>query len=107
MQTAKTLKWVTGALELVLGIPILGGLIVMGFWYIPLGIMFILHIITLVLSSQAGTSKYGSIVGLITSLLAWIPILGMILHLTSAILLMVSAAQTKQQVNHPAPPQSF
>ncbi|MFF2481761.1 hypothetical protein [Paenibacillus sp. NPDC058071] len=107
METARTLKWVTGSLELVLGIPIMGGLIVMGFAYTPLFVMFVLHILTLIFSTQARTTIYGSIMGLITSLLAWIPILGMLMHLTSAILLMVSASSMKDRMNYPPPPNSF
>ncbi|MUT68660.1 hypothetical protein [Paenibacillus sp. NEAU-GSW1] len=109
--SSRTLKWVTGALELFLGIPILGGLIVMGLWYIPLGVMLILHIVTLVISSNENQSKYGSILGLITSLVAWIPIVGMIMHIISGILLMVSAATSKSKPSHhqiqPPTPNSF
>lgn len=90
---SRTLKWVTGSFELVLGIPFIGGLIILGTSYIPLFIMFVLHIITLVLSANNRESKYGSIVGIITSLIAWIPIVGMIMHLVTGILLMISAAQ--------------
>jgi len=99
MSNSKTLKWVTGGLELFLGIPVIGGLIIMGTSYIPLFIMFVLHIITLVLSANNRESKYGSIVGIITSVVAWIPILGMIMHLITGILLMISAAQ--KPTDHP------
>ncbi|GGG11109.1 hypothetical protein [Paenibacillus aceti] len=95
MSNSRTMKWVTGSFELILGIPIIGGLIIIGTSYIPLFIMFVLHIITLVLSANNQESKYGSIVGIITSLVAWIPFVGMIMHLVTAILLMISAAQHK------------
>lgn len=93
MSNSRTLKWVTGGLEIFLGIPLIGGLIIVGTSYIPLFIMFVLHIITLVLSANNNESKYGSIVGIVTSVVAWIPILGMIMHLITGLLLMISAAQ--------------
>lgn len=63
MSTARILKWISGILEAVLAIPVLGGLIVLGNGYAPLGVMLILHIITMAVSSQAGVKKHGSILG--------------------------------------------
>ena len=93
MTSSKVMKWVTGAFEIFLGIPFLGGLIIIGTYYTPLVVMFILHIITLVLSSRNNEVKYGSILGIVTSLVAWIPFVGMIMHIVTGILLMVSAAK--------------
>ncbi|MBM7567224.1 putative membrane protein [Paenibacillus sacheonensis] len=87
------MKWLTGVFELILAIPILGGLIVVGSSYGVLGIMLLLHILTLVMSAMSKEAKYGSILGIITSVLGWIPFVGWFFHLVSAILLMVSAAQ--------------
>jgi len=95
MSTSRTLKWVTGSLELLLGIPVLGGLIVMGFWYVPLAIMLVLHIVTLIISANENHPRYGSVLGIVTSLVAWIPIVGMIMHILSAIFLYVSAAKSR------------
>lgn len=101
MSNSRIWRWVTAALEAVLAIPILGGAIVLGLWYVPLVIMLVLHIVTLVLSSKNNEPRYGSITGIITSLLAWIPILGWLLHITSAILLIISAVKSspKSQEN--------
>ena len=93
MTSSKVLKWITGAFEIFLGIPVLGGLIIIGTYYTPLFVMFILHIVTLILSTKNREAKYGSILGIVTSLVGWIPIVGMILHIISGILLMVSAAK--------------
>ncbi|MBB6670207.1 hypothetical protein [Cohnella nanjingensis] len=92
MSNARTMKWVTGGLEIVLAIPFLGGLIVIGWGYLPLVIMFILHIVTLFLSNANRESSLGSIFGIITSCLAWIPILGWFLHLITGIVLLLGAA---------------
>lgn len=102
MSQSKVWKWVTGALELVLAIPLIGGTIVMGFYYVPLVVMLALHIVTLVVSSKENTSKAASILGVITSCVAWIPIVGWVMHLITAILLMVAAA--KKEVQPPPPP---
>lgn len=104
MTSSRIMKWITGSFELVLGIPVFGALIILGLAYVPLGIMLILHIITLVLSIRNGETKYGSILGIVTSLVAWIPFVGLVLHIISGIMLMVSAS--KGAVRHPsyAPP---
>lgn len=110
MSNARVMRWVTGGLEIFLGIPLLGAAIILGFWYIPLVVMLILHIITLVLSAQNNEAKYGSILGIVTSLVAWIPFVGMTLHIITGILLMVSAAKKNdhyQQMPPPPPPQQF
>ncbi|WP_407673358.1 hypothetical protein [Paenibacillus silvisoli] len=80
-------------MELVLAIPVLGALIIIGNSYVPLVIMFFLHLITLVLSMKSNESKYGSVLGIITSIVAWIPFVGWILHLLSGIMLLVSASR--------------
>ncbi|MFC4306068.1 hypothetical protein [Cohnella boryungensis] len=100
MTGSKIMKWVTGAFEAILGIPVFGGLIIMGTYYTPLLIMFILHIITLVLSAKNNETKYGSILGIVTSVVAWIPIVGMIMHIITAVMLMVSAA--KKETSQPS-----
>ncbi|WLD92707.1 hypothetical protein [Alkalihalobacillus sp. AL-G] len=96
MKTSKALKWVSGGLELLLGIPLIGAYIVMSMWYIPLLVMLGLHITTLVFSNKEGMGKGGSIVGIVTSCIAIIPFIGMAMHLITGILLIVDAATNKQ-----------
>lgn len=93
MTGSQAMKWLTGVFELILAIPIVGGIIVVASSYSVLGIMLALHILTLVLSAMNKEAKYGSIMGIVTCVLGWIPFVGWFLHLVSAILLMVSAAQ--------------
>ncbi|WP_286891478.1 hypothetical protein [Thermobacillus sp.] len=44
-----------------------------------------------IISVKNHDSYYGSILGIVTSLLAWIPFLGWLLHLLTAVLLFISA----------------
>jgi hypothetical protein len=93
LSTSRILKWTTGACEAVLGVPILGAAIVLGYLWAPLGIMLILHIITLIFTLKDGGSPIGSILSIITSCIAWIPFVGMTMHIITAILLMINAAK--------------
>ncbi|RFU64709.1 hypothetical protein [Peribacillus glennii] len=96
MNVVTILKWVTGGLEAILGIPVLGGTIVIGMAWTPLIAMLILHIITLVFCARNNEKKHGSILGIVTSCIAWIPVVGMILHIITAIFLMVDAATSNK-----------
>lgn len=99
LSTTRILKWVTGSMEAVLGIPILGATIVLGFLWMPLVIMLALHIVTLVFAKQKGVSSTGSILGIVTSCIAWIPFVGMIMHILTAIFLMLDAAKPEEDVH--------
>lgn len=91
MNISTGMKWITGVAEAGLAIPLIGGIIVMGSGYNVLGVMFILHAITLVLSIRDMTGKSASILGLVTSAVSIIPFIGWFMHLITAIALVVSA----------------
>ncbi|WP_307720052.1 hypothetical protein [Paenibacillus koleovorans] len=91
MTLSRLMKFVTGGMEAFLGIPIIGGLFIIGTGYTPLWVMFVLHIITLLLCSKDKTPGIGSVLGIITSVVAWIPILGMLMHLLTAAVLLLNA----------------
>lgn len=61
-------------------------------------IMLILHIITLVMTKRDEGATTGSILGIVTSCIGWIPFVGMIMHILSAIFLMLNAAQKDRNV---------
>ncbi|MEH7464323.1 hypothetical protein V7166_20340 [Bacillus thuringiensis] len=94
----KILKWVSGGLEALLGIPVLGGTIIVSLLWLPLLFMLALHIITLVLAKKNGMNANGNVLGIVTSCIAWIPFVGMIMHILSAIFIMMDAAR-KEQTN--------
>lgn len=104
MKTAGTLLLVTAIMEGILGFPVLGGSLVLFSGYTLLFVALVLHIITLVLCSQHNKPIVGSILGIVTSVLAWIPFLGMIMHLTTAVFLFIAAFKKEQHSNPPYPP---
>ncbi|TYR79071.1 hypothetical protein FZC66_17215 [Priestia megaterium] len=91
----RLMKWVTAGYEAFLGIPFIGGAIVLGFGWAPLGIAFVLHVITLILAHRQGVSAYGNILGLVTSFVAVIPIVGMVMHIITALVLAIDAARQR------------
>ncbi len=92
MSLSRILRYLTGGMEALLGIPLIGGSIVIGFGYTPLFVMFVLHIVTMVICSKERQDKSGSIVGVVTSCIAWIPFVGMIMHIITALILLISAS---------------
>ncbi|TFD97711.1 hypothetical protein [Jeotgalibacillus salarius] len=97
MKISTTLKWITGGLEAFLAIPILGGIIIFGTSWTPLGIMLALHIVTLIFAARDFTSKTGSIFGIVTSVVGVVPFLGFIMHLVTAIILLLDASRSTAQ----------
>lgn len=87
----KILKWVSGGLEALLGFPVIGGAIVLGLFWTPLFAMLVLHIVSLIYSKKHNKNINGHILGIITSCIAWIPIVGMVMHIITAIFLMTQA----------------
>lgn len=98
MKTSTILKWVSGGLEALWGIPVLGGVVILSLVWTPLFIMAALHIVTLVFCVKENTNKAGNILGLITSLIGWIPIVGMVMHIISAIVIMLDAYKSNQRL---------
>lgn len=89
----RVMKWAGGGIEAFLGIPIIGGLVILSLSWAPLLIMLAFHITALVLTVKAGRKKTGHIMGIIASALGWIPMVGMVLHILTAIFLLMEAAK--------------
>lgn len=85
------MKWITGIAEAFLAIPIIGGAFVIGSGYSALGVMFVLHTITLILSIRDMNGKGASILGLVTSVVSVIPVIGWFMHLITSGALFISA----------------
>ena len=93
--TVRVTKWVAGGLEALLGIPVLGASIIIGLVWTPLAIMLVFHIVNLVLSKNEDLPVAGSILGIVANAIGWIPFVGMIMHILTAIFVMVEAYKTK------------
>lgn len=93
--TVRVTKWVAGGLETLLGIPVLGASIIIGLVWTPLAIMLVFHIVNLVLSKNEDLPVAGSILGIVGNAIGWIPFVGMIMHILTAIFVMVEAYKTK------------
>jgi len=82
------LKMASAILETILALPVIGAMLIIGCFWLPLAITLILHITTLIITKQ-NKKQTGSILGIITSCIGWIPFVGWILHILSAIFLWV------------------
>lgn len=98
MKISVALLWITGLAELLLAIPFIGGTFVISTGYTALGAMFLLHAVTLFFCFREYTSKSGSILGIITSLVAWIPLIGWAMHLLTAAVLLLAAGISSARV---------
>lgn len=81
--------------ETVLAIPVLGGLIVVSTFWSILPILFILHIVSLIIAKDNNKKINGNIVGIIGNCLAWIPLVGFLFHLATAIVLWVEVSKER------------
>ncbi|WP_152656825.1 hypothetical protein [Oceanobacillus sp. CFH 90083] len=96
MAIAQIMQLLTGIFEGLLGIPLFGGLYIMGSGYTPLFVMLVLHIITLFLASRNGRWIAGSVLGIVTSIIGFIPIVGMVMHWITSIVLIFSVFQSRK-----------
>ncbi|CAG7646770.1 hypothetical protein PAESOLCIP111_05236 [Paenibacillus solanacearum] len=99
MSLSRLMKFVTGGMEAFLGIPVLGGAFIISTGYTALWVMLALHLVTLLICHNERSGRLGSVVGIFTSMIGFIPIVGMIMHIISAIILVLGALT--QQDNYP------
>ena len=82
----KGLKLAGAIVETILGIPFWGGLLILSMFWSPLFLMLAFHIVALILLSKSKQRKTPAILGIVASTLGWIPFVGMILHIITAVL---------------------
>ncbi|PGK52135.1 hypothetical protein CN918_30555 [Priestia megaterium] len=97
-KASRILKWVAGGLEALWGFPFLGGTLVIGMAYSPLVLMMAVHIVGLVFAIKTNKVRTGNIMGIICSAIAWIPFVGMIMHILTAVFLFIEAAKAKESL---------
>lgn len=89
--TSKLLKWITFAMEAFFAIPVIGGTYILAQGWLPLGVAFLLHIAAIIFLLKDRRSIIGNGLGVITSIVGIIPILGWIMHAVTAIVLLFEA----------------
>lgn len=95
---AKLFKWGTCLYEAFLALPLIGGLFIIVNGWVPLAIAFLLHAVAIVILQRERKPIAGNVLGIITSILAFIPIVGWIMHgVTALILLMEGVSASRRQ----------
>lgn len=94
-KASRILKWVAGGLEALLGIPVLGGTLIVSMVWTPLAIMLVLHIVALILALKSGRKIAGHILGIIASAVGFIPVVGMVMHIVTAVFLLIEAGKNE------------
>jgi len=94
---AKLLKWGTFAYEAFLALPIIGGLFIVANGWIPLGIAFLLHVITIVVLLKERGPVIGNGIGVVTSIVGFVPILGWVMHGITALVLLFESISTSRR----------
>jgi hypothetical protein len=84
--------------ETILAIPIVGAMIIMGWYWIPLLVAVIYHSVTLVYTMKEGGNKVGPILGIITGVIGVVPLLGWSMHVVTAIFLYLGALKPEEGV---------
>ncbi|MBS4174894.1 hypothetical protein [Bacillus sp. FJAT-49736] len=74
-------KIIIGLVELFFGIPFIGGLVIIAHGWSPLGFLIVFHFIGLILSFISYKSKAASLFGIVGNIIAFIPFIGMVMHI--------------------------
>ncbi|MBF0384817.1 MAG: hypothetical protein HQL27_02995 [Candidatus Omnitrophica bacterium] len=89
MKNARDLILACAIVETILAVPFIGAGVIISLAYIPLVAALVLHIISLIQCINEKLPKYGNITGLVTSVVGMVPLLGFIMHVTSAAMLWI------------------
>ncbi|MCL6603397.1 MAG: hypothetical protein K6T94_11020 [Paenibacillus sp.] len=94
---AKLLKWGSFAYEAFLALPIIGGLFVLSNAWIPLGFAFVLHVAAIVVLLRERGPIIGNVIGVVASIIGFIPFVGWIMHAITAVVLLVEGISTSRK----------
>ncbi|MCB5367057.1 hypothetical protein LIP24_10470 [Collinsella aerofaciens] len=78
-----------------MGIPVLGDTLIVSTLWTPLAIMIALHIVALIITHKAGRKTVGHILGIITSVVGCIPLIGTVMHIVTAVFLMIEVGKNE------------
>jgi len=85
---SKPSKWLNLAeaiFETIFAIPILGAMVIVGLFWIPMVIALSLHIVALIISKRDGRNTGAPIMGIVANTVGLIPFVGWILHIIAAV----------------------
>ena len=94
---AKLFKWGTFVYEAFLALPLIGGIFIVANGWVPLAIAFLLHAVAVVVLQRERKPIIGNVLGIITSIVAFIPFVGWIMHGITAIVLLVEAISSSRR----------
>lgn len=93
----KLFKWGTFAYEAFLALPLIGGTFVVANGWGPLGIAFLLHAVAVIILLRERAPFVGNIIGIVTSVIAFIPFVGWIMHAVTAVVLLLEGISAPRQ----------
>lgn len=96
MSNLRLAKIIALIFEAALAVPLIGGTIVIGTGYAVLGVAFFIHLVVFILSLKLYGAKLGSILGMVTSVIAWIPVIGWLFHAITAIVYAIEVLAKKE-----------
>ncbi len=94
-KTSDKLKLASAITETVFAVPLLGGVIIGGLFWLPLLGALALHIVTLRTAKKENKKSTGSIVGIVASTVGIIPVVGWFLHIATAIVLWLDVIKSR------------
>ncbi len=94
---AKLFKWGTCVYEAFLALPVIGGLFIIANGWVPLAIAFLLHAVAIVILQRERKPIVGNVLGILTSILAFIPIVGWVMHGITALVLLFEGISSSRQ----------
>jgi len=83
-------------LEILMAIPVVAWMFVITTGF-PIFIMLLFHTVSLIVATKTQTKILGNILGIFASFLAIIPVLGWLLHVTTAIVLLVDVIKYRKK----------
>ena len=84
---SKNIKLISAIFETILAVPFLGGFFVLMTAWMLLAVGLVLGIVGVIICSKEKTNKSGHILQIITSCIGWIPVIGWLMHLITAVVL--------------------
>lgn len=91
----KLYKTIIACIELFFGIPFLGSTFIIDSLWIPLGVLLALHMVGLVFENSKNVEKTGHVIGVIGNVLGVIPLIGMIFHIVTGVMLLIEVIYEK------------